>query len=85
MLTTKTRSRVCAVGSEADMITLCRALLSNRGWLPEQAEDEPALTLEQLTALVRRHARKEGGEDCTFFYDMVAVRPYGAVLASVWM
>ena len=83
MTTTKTHSRVCAVGSEADMMTLCRALLSNRGWLPEPAEDEPALTLEQLTALVRRHARKEGGEDCTFFYDMVAPHPYGAALASV--
>ena len=83
MSMTKTRSRVCAVGSEADMTTLCRALLANRGWLPEQEEGEPALTLEQLLALVQRHARKEGGEDCAFFYDMVAAHPYGAALASV--
>lgn len=80
MITTRTRSRVCAVGGEADMIAICRALLLNRGWLPE--EDEAPLTLEQLIALVRRHASKEGGEACTFFYDMVAAHPYGAALAS---
>lgn len=80
MLTTRTRSRVCAVGSEADMIVLCRALLKNRDWLPE-AGDTP-LSLEQLLALVHRHARKEGGEQCMFFYDMVAAHPYGAALAS---
>ncbi|MBQ2954333.1 MAG: hypothetical protein IJE07_12450 [Clostridia bacterium] len=80
MPTTRTCSRVCAVGREADMITLCRALLSNRGWLPE--EDETPLTLEQLRGLIRRHAHKEGGEDCGFFYDMVAAHPYGAALAS---
>ena len=65
------------------MIVICRALLANRGWLPPQEEGEPAPTLEQLLALVRRHARKEGGEDCEFFYDMVAAHPYGAALASV--
>ena len=64
------------------MMTLCRALLENRSWLPTPAEDEPAPTLEQLLALVRRHAGKEGGADCTFFYDMVAARPYGAAVAS---
>ncbi len=83
MLTTRTRSRVCAVGGEEDMRVLCRTLLENRGWLPMPAEGEPPLTLEQLMALVRRHARKEGGESCTFFYDMVAPHPYGAALASV--
>lgn len=82
MMTTKTRSRVCVFGSEADMMTLCRTLLENRGWQPEQQEDEPELTLAQLTELVKRHSRMEGGEDCTFFYDMVAPRPYGAALAS---
>lgn len=82
MMTTKTCSRVCAVGSEADMMTLCRALLTNRGWLPEENAEEPELTLEQLVALVHRHARKEGGEDCGFFYDMVAEHPYGAALTT---
>lgn len=80
MITTKTRSRVCAIGSEEDMRVICRALLRNRGWLPE--EGEAPLTLEQLTALVHRHSRKEGGAECTFFYDMVAPHPYGAALAS---
>jgi len=83
MMTTKTRSRVCAVGGEADMITLCRALLENREWLPAPTDGAPELTLEQLAALVRHHAQKEGGEDCTFYYDMVAAHPYGAALASV--
>lgn len=82
MMTTKTRSRVCAFGSEADMMTLCRALLENRGWLPEPEADAPEITLGDLTALVARHSRKEGGEACTFFYDMVAEHPYGAALAS---
>lgn len=82
MPTLRTHSRVCAVGREADMIALCRALLINRGWLPHQEEGEPPLSLEQLLSLVRRHARKEGGEDCDFFYDMVAAHPYGAALAS---
>lgn len=83
MITTKTRSRVCAFGSEADMMTLCRALLENRGWLPEEQADEPEMTLQQLVERVHHHARMEGGEDCTFFYDMVAEHPYGAALASV--
>ena len=83
MMTTKTRSRVCAFGSEAEMTTLCRTLLENRGWLPEQQEDEPELTLDRLTALVKHHSQMEGGEDCSFFYDMVAEHPYGAALASV--
>ena len=82
MLTTKTRSRVCAVGSEADMITLCRALLSNRGWLPEQAEDETALTLEQLTDLIAKHARMEGTNESTFFYPMVSAHPYGDAITA---
>ena len=63
------------------MRVICRALLKNRGWLPE--EDETPLTLEQLIALVHRHSRKEGGEECTFYYGMVAPHPYGAALASV--
>lgn len=81
MYTTKTRSRVCVVGSEGDMMTLCRTLLANRDWLPEAGETP--LTLEQLVALIRRHSQKEGGEECTFFYDLVAEHPYGAALASV--
>lgn len=81
MMTTRTHSRVCAVGSEEDMRVICRALLRNRGWLPE--EEEVPLTLEQLISLVHRHGRKEGGADCEFFYDMVAPHPYGAALASV--
>ena len=82
MPTTKTCSRVCAVGREEDMIVLCRALLENRGWLPEEDEDELPLTLSQLTELVARHAQLEGGEGCTFYYDMVAPKTYGAALAS---
>jgi len=82
MMTTRTRSRVCAFGSEEDMMTLCRALLENRGWLPAPEADAPELTLSDLTALVAHHSRKEGGEECTFFYDMVAEHPYGAALAS---
>lgn len=83
MTTTKTRSRVCAIGSEEDMLLLCRTLLNNRGWLEEPEEGLPPLTLEQLIGQIHHHAHKEGGEECTFFYDMVAEHPYGAALAEV--
>ncbi len=82
MITTRTRSRVCAVGSEEDMRILCQTLLKNRGWLPDPAEDAQPQTLETLLALIKGHAVKEGGEDCGFYYGMVAERPYGAALAS---
>lgn len=82
MRTPRTRCRVCAFGSEAEMKLLCRALLENRGWLPETEMDAPEMSLQELTELVKHHARREGGEACTFFYDMVAEHPYGAALAA---
>lgn len=82
MMTTRTCSRVCVVGSEEDMRVLCRALLGNRGWLPAEEADEPGMTLEELATLVKRHSQQEGGAECGFFYDMVAEHPYGAALAS---
>ena len=64
--------RIAAVGSEADMRLLCRAMLSNAGW-----EDELPGSLDALTEAVRRMAEEEGGPECGFLYEMVTRRAYG--------
>lgn len=75
-----TRARVCVVGTEDDMMALCRALLNNCDWLDEPEADLPALTLEELIGQVRHHAQMEGGDDCSFYYGMLADFPYGDAL-----
>ena len=64
--------RVAAVGSEADMRQLCRAMLSNAGW-----EDDLPGSLDALLETVRRVAAEEGGPECGFLYEMVTRRAYG--------
>lgn len=79
-MSTLTRARICAVGSETDMIRLCRAMLDNCQWLEDAEEDCPELTLEELIAQVQHHAHMEGGDECGFFYGMLAEYPYGDAL-----
>ncbi len=75
------RARVCTIGTQEDMIRLCRTLLDNCQWYEEREDDRPDLTLEELQAIIARHAREEGGADASFCYDMVAERPYGDAAA----
>lgn len=81
-MATLNRARVCTLGTQEDMIRLCRLLLDNCQWFDEPENDTPDLTLEQLTALIAKHSRLEGGDECSFFYPMVTVRPYGDAIAS---
>lgn len=70
------RARVTAVGDEADMIRLCRALLRSCDWLQEP-DDRPPYTLNELREQVRERARQECGGSCEFYYGMVAPRVFG--------
>ena len=70
------RARVVAIGTEADMLRLNRALLHNMDAL-EDIEDGPAPTLEEIYQQVHKTAQYEGAQDSTFLYDMIAVTPYG--------
>lgn len=70
------RARIVAIGGEADMIRLNRALLTSHDWLEEDV-DGPELTLEQLYEQVHQRARWDGSEDSGFIYDMVAPVPFG--------
>lgn len=67
------RARVAAVGSEADMALLCRAMLENARY-----EEEPPRHLDGLTEAIRRLAAEEGGPDCGFLYEMITRRTHGS-------
>lgn len=69
-------TRVAAVGSEQDMLRLCRAMLSNCDWLEAQ-EEGPEKTLPQLLESIREHSREEAGVDCEFFYGTIARHTFG--------
>lgn len=70
------RSRVVAIGTEADMIRLNRALLRNQGWL-EENEEGHEMSLEELYAKVHELAQYEGAQESTFLYDMITGAPFG--------
>ena len=76
------RARVCTLGTQEDMVRLCRTLLDNCQWFDEPEEDKPDLTLEQLLALIAKHARLDGSDESTFCYPMVGPHPYGDAVAS---
>lgn len=74
------RARVAAVGTEADMLRLNRALLDNLDIIDEEDEDEDApapRTLQETFEQLREYARCEGGQDDEFLYGMVTTMPYG--------
>ncbi len=81
-MATLNRARVCTLGTQEDMIRLCRTLLDNCQWFDEPEDDKPDLTLDQLTALIAKHARLEGSDESTFCYPMVSAHPYGDAIAS---
>ncbi len=70
------RARVVAFGTEEDMTRLHRVMLENCDWL-EAPEDRPPYSLEELSGQVHVHSSEEGGENCGFFYGMVAPVTYG--------
>ena len=76
------RARVCTLGTQEDMIRLCRTLLDNCQWFDEPEDDTPSLTLEQLTALIAKHARLEGTDESSFYYPMVSAHPYGDAITA---
>ena len=76
------RARVCTLGTQEDMVRLCRTLLDNCQWFDEPEDDKPDLTLEELQSLIAKHARLDGGSESTFCYPMVGLRPYGDAIAS---
>ena len=54
-MATLNRARVCTIGTQEDMIRLCRTLLDNCQWFDEPEDNQSTLTLEQLdeAALMR--------------------------------
>ena len=66
--------RVAAVGNEADMLRLNRALLDNGGWLHEP-KDRPPYKVQELFEQVQEHARWESGD--TFLYSMIGIPTFG--------
>lgn len=81
-MTTRNRARVCTIGTQEDMIRLCRTLLDNCQWFDEPEDDHPSLTLEELLGLIAKHARLEGTDESTFCYPMVTAHPYGDAVTA---
>ena len=81
-MATLNRARVCTLGTQEDMIRLCRLMLDHCQWFDEEEADQPDLTLEQLLALIGKFSRQEGSEDCGFYYPMITAHPYGDAVAS---
>ncbi len=81
-MSARNRARVCTIGTQEDMIRLCRAMLDNCQWFDEPEERRRDLTLEQLLALVDGHARLEGSREGGFCYAMVTPHPDGSAVAS---
>lgn len=70
------RARVCAVGSQEDMIRLCSMLLDNCGVLPDE-EDRAPFTLEEVYGLVQEYTREHETELDGFAYNMISPIRYG--------
>lgn len=81
-MATLNRARVCTLGTQEDMVRLCRLMLDHCQWFDEEENDTPDLSLEQLITLIGKHARLEGGEGSSFYYPMVSAHPYGDAIAS---
>ena len=70
------RTRVCAVGSEADICRLLKRMLVNFGVYVEP-EDRSPYSREELEEWVRREAYENGGQGDTFLYEMISPLCYG--------
>ena len=81
-MATLNRARVCTIGTQEDMIRLCRTLLDNCQWFDEPEDDKPDLSLEALLALIAKHARLDGTDESTFCYPMIGLRTYGDAIAA---
>lgn len=80
-MATLIRARVCAVGTEEDMLRLSRELLDNSHYLEDEEEETSAPeTLTDILDCISRQAHAEGGEECEFIYSMLTRRPYGDAL-----
>ena len=73
------RIRVVAVGSEQDMLRMCRVMLSNNNNLDED-ELGPVETLESRLREVREHAAWEAGPGAEFLAGMLTPEPYGELI-----
>ena len=65
-MATLNRARVCTIGTQEDMVRLCRLLLDHCQWFDEEEDDKPDLNLEQLIALIGKHSRLAGGSESSF-------------------
>ena len=71
------RARVCMVGSEQDMETLCRVLLSNYCEATDEEEILPQ-GVPELQERIRAIARRDGAEFDTFLYHMISDVRFGS-------
>ena len=70
------RVRVCAVGTEEDMLLLNRTLLENVDEF-EIPEDRPPYSVKELHDAVLRYAAYEKGEGSTMVYPMITPHAFG--------
>lgn len=70
------RARVCAIGSEEDMIRLCTQLLANVDALPEE-DERPAYKLDELRGEIIAYTHQYAGELETFMYSMISGMRFG--------
>lgn len=70
--------RVCALGSERDMLHLLHVMLENAGALDDEPGEGPAKTREELETMVHQLAHWEGGPEDGFLYDLITTRPFGS-------
>lgn len=70
------RVRVCAVGTEGDMLRLNRVLLENVDEY-EEPDDRPPYSLKELYDAVLRYTAWEKGEGATFVYGMISPHVFG--------
>lgn len=69
------RARVCAVGTEEDMIRLLSVLLDNCSALPP-AEDRAPFSLEELYSLMLTYTHEHASDLESFMYSMISPSRY---------
>lgn len=71
------RARVCMIGNEKDMQSLCHVMLENYGNLDEENELLPPTTLKEMQERIRKVAMQDGADSDTFLYEMISDIRYG--------